>query len=251
MTFKQYKISVLQNPKSEKLDFQSDGREHYVYRITDYTRTEKQHYYGSHTPTKGKKYSSLEEEFWTYKTSSKYNVLNENAKNNYKLKILKVFDNPADKMIYESYLHQYFDVKLHNSFWNEGNQTAFGFDTTGKKVTHSVETIAKIKKMRSIQVFSTETLKKLSVSNNNYKKKYGYGKKAYEVEVYNNHNQLMFSSKGSLKTDCERYGLCYGAIRRSYINKTKLYPKLSGVKKSLQKFQGYYAILVKGGENVS
>ncbi len=118
-------------PEDKKLNFNIDGREHYVYRVTDYTRNIKEHYYGSRTPPKSKKYKSLIEEFWTYRTSSKKNVLNEDAKDNYKVKILKVFNNTADKMIYEAFLHQYFDVKKSNSFWNESNQTPFGFDTTG------------------------------------------------------------------------------------------------------------------------
>jgi len=140
-----YKKSVLQDKRSKKLNFEPDGREHYVYRITDYTRSEKEHYYGSHTPERGKKYDSLEEEFWAYRTSSKYNVLNENKKEQYKIKILKVFDNPADKMIYEAFLHQYFNVKLSSKFWNESNQTPFGYDTTGLKFKNSEETKAKKK----------------------------------------------------------------------------------------------------------
>jgi len=132
MTFKQYHAQIKQDERYQKLDFSVDGREHYVYRITDYTRTEKQHYYGSHTPRKGKKYNNLIDEFWTYRTSSKKNVLNENKRENYKIKILKVFNNPADKMIYESYLHQYFDVKRSKHFWNGSNQTPFNFDTTGQ-----------------------------------------------------------------------------------------------------------------------
>jgi len=134
-----YKNLVLQDERSKKLNFEPDGREHYVYRVTDHTRTEKEHYYGSHTPQKGKKYNSLEEEFWTYKTSSKYNVLNENKKENYKVKILKVFDNPADKIIYESFLHQYFNVKLATKFWNENNQGPFGFDNTRTTVVKDEE----------------------------------------------------------------------------------------------------------------
>ena len=126
-----YKKLVLQDKRSKKLNFKPDGREHYVYRITDYTRTEKEHYYGSHTPQKNKKYSTLKEEFWTYRTSSEYNVLNEDKKEDYKVKILKVFDNSGDKIIYEAFLHQYFDVKLSSKFWNESNQTPFGFDNTG------------------------------------------------------------------------------------------------------------------------
>jgi len=127
-----YRKLVLQDERSKKLDFTSDGRKHYVYRVTDYTRNEKQHYYGSHTPKKNYKGNNLIEEFWTYKTSSKYNTINEHKKENYKIKIIKVFDNPADKMIYEAFLHQYFNVKLNNYFWNESNQTPFGYDTTGK-----------------------------------------------------------------------------------------------------------------------
>ena len=133
-----YKKLVLQDERSKELIFEADGREHYVYRVTDYTRTEKEHYYGSHTPRLNKVYDSLEEEFWTYRTSSDYNILNEDKKEDYKVKILKVFDNPADKMIYEAFLHQYFDAKLHKSFWNESNQTHFGFDATGNKKTSMV-----------------------------------------------------------------------------------------------------------------
>jgi len=144
------------------LFFEPDGREHYVYRVTDHTRSEKEHYYGSHTPKKGKKYNSLEEEFWTYKTSSKYNVLNENKKEQYKIKILKVFDNPADKMIYEAFLHQYFNVKLSTKFWNESNQTPFGYDTTG--VSHSEETKKKISAGNKNKIVSEETRLKLSKS---------------------------------------------------------------------------------------
>jgi len=49
-----YKNLVLQDERSKKLNFEPDGREHYVYRITDYTRSEKEHYYGSHTPKNSK-----------------------------------------------------------------------------------------------------------------------------------------------------------------------------------------------------
>jgi hypothetical protein len=130
-----YKNLVLQDERSKKLCFKPDGREHYVYRITDYTRDEKEHYIGSHTPSKGKVYSNLIDEFWTYKTSSKYNVLNEDKKENYKIKILRVFDNPADKIIYEAFLHQYHDVKLSNKFWNETNQGPLNWSNTNMIVT--------------------------------------------------------------------------------------------------------------------
>ena len=147
-------------PDDKKLDFNIDGREHYVYRVTDYTRDINQHYYGSHTPPKDKKYNNLIEEFWNYRTSSKKNVLNEDAKENYKVKILKVFNNTSDKMIYEAFLHQYFDVKNNNLFWNKSNQTPFGFDTTGRifpvnlqpKTKSSIE-----KRMKTLQKINLKT----------------------------------------------------------------------------------------------
>lgn len=75
-----YKEAVFKDERIKKLNFEPDGREHYVYRVTDYTRTEKQQYYGSHTPKKDNKYRNLVDEFWTYRTSSKYNTLNEDKK---------------------------------------------------------------------------------------------------------------------------------------------------------------------------
>jgi hypothetical protein len=123
-----YKKLVLQDERSKKLNFNKDGRKHYVYRVTDYSRIKEQHYIGSRTSSK----DNLLEDFWLYRTSSKHNVLNENKKEQYKIKILKVFDNPGDKMVYEAFLHQFYNVKLHKSFWNKSNQTPFGFDTTGE-----------------------------------------------------------------------------------------------------------------------
>jgi len=133
MTFQQYKLQILEDPRSNKLNFNIDGREHYVYRVTDYTRTINQHYYGAHTPSKDKKYNNLIEEFWTYKTSSKYNSLNEKTKENYKVKIVMIFNNSADKIIFESYIHHHFNVKNSNYFWNRVNALPWGFDRTGCK----------------------------------------------------------------------------------------------------------------------
>jgi hypothetical protein len=169
MTFNQYHTQIKSDERYKKLKFAPDGREHYVYRVTDYTRTENQHYYGSHTPPKNKKYKSLIDEFWTYRTSSNKNVLNENTKDNYKVKILKVFDNPAMKMIYESYLHQYFGVKNNDSFWNGSNQTAYGFDTTGtegpnKNKPMSLSTREKLRKINLGKKHSTETKEKMSIT---------------------------------------------------------------------------------------
>lgn len=160
-----YKNEVLKDTRIKKLNFEPDGRVHYVYRITDYTRTEKEHYYGSRSTPKHDPGKDILEDFWSYKTSSKYNTLNENNKENYKVKIIrKDFSSRAEANIYEAYLHQYFDVKLHDKFWNEGNQTPFGFDTTGKKnATISEETRKKMSEAQKGKKLTEKTKKKLSV----------------------------------------------------------------------------------------
>ncbi len=124
MTFKKYKERVLNDPRSEKLDFNPDGRNHYVYRVS-----REEHYYGSKSEKLGGVNDTIGDGYYT---SSNY--LEESFKGNpedYKVKIIRRFDNPVDKILFESYLHQKFDVKNHDSFINRSNQTPWGFDTTG------------------------------------------------------------------------------------------------------------------------
>ncbi len=118
MTFKKYREKILEDPRSKKLNFDADERIHYVYRVSK----DGKHYYGSRTdedePTIGR----------GYYTSSTY--LKEDFRinsNNYRVKVIRMFNNACDKMIFESYLHDYFDVKNHTNFINRANQTPFGF----------------------------------------------------------------------------------------------------------------------------
>jgi len=146
MRYKLYKTRVLQDKRCSKLIFKPDGRIYYIYRITDLTRTTQKHYYGSRISKK----ENITEDFWDYKTSSKHNLISDN-KNNYKLKIIKSFDNAGDMIIYESYLHNFFDVKTHNKFWNKSNQLPWGFTTAGTKQYHSKDHILK----RSVHIKRT------------------------------------------------------------------------------------------------
>ncbi len=128
MTFKEYKAWVMADPRSEKLDFTPDDRLHYVYRVTELTG-DRRHYYGSRTddnePTIGCGYysSSNDEEFCrAFKETPE----------TYRSKVIRIFNNAGDKMMFESYLHRKFDVKNHDKFINRSNQTPWGFDVTGK-----------------------------------------------------------------------------------------------------------------------
>lgn len=123
-TFKKYREYHLHHPKTSKLIFDVDGRTHYVYRISDLVSG--LHYYGSRTTSNAPRKDIL-----SYCTSSsRKNEIKEN-RDSFRFKIIRVFDNPAEKILYESFLHQLFDVKTNKFFWNKSNQTPFGFDTTG------------------------------------------------------------------------------------------------------------------------
>jgi len=155
-----YKKLVLQDERSKKLSFETDNRIHYVYRIT----YNNEYYYGSRTSLD----QDIIKDFWNYGTSSKRKNLIIENKEKYKLKIIKVFDNPGDKILYESYLHQLFDVKNHNSFWNESNQTPFGFDTTGMKFIFTQEhknNMSKAFKGRKLSLESIEKIKSTRKNN--------------------------------------------------------------------------------------
>ncbi len=128
MTYQNYKIKILKNPKAIHLCFEPDSRIHYVYRVTNLISNT--HYYGSKTdnlePTIGVRYftSSNNREF---RKDFKENI------KNYKVKIIRFFNNKADKIIFESYLHHHFGVKSHKRFLNLMNQLPWGCDNTGFK----------------------------------------------------------------------------------------------------------------------
>ncbi len=126
MTFTKYKTEVLLDSRSSKLNFEPDNRNHYVYRISNkYIRL---YYYGSKTEDYSDTIGC------GYYTSSADNWFLSDFKTNpddYQIKIIRRFNNSADKILFESYLHNCFDVKNHNNFINLMNQTPFGFDATG------------------------------------------------------------------------------------------------------------------------
>lgn len=118
---------------------------HYVYRITN--KILSKHYYGSRScnilPTDdlGVKYfsSSKDKEF-------KQDQLDNPQ--NYKYKIIKMFDDRKSAISLEIKLHVKFNVKCHKSFYNRSNQSVTGFDTTGLKYKVGPRTEEQKQKMR-------------------------------------------------------------------------------------------------------
>ncbi len=128
MTLKRYKEEILKDPRAYKLDFNIDGRLHYVYRVSKLG----EHYYGSKTELVGLIEETIGIKYFTSSKNFDWRADFKTNPDEYKVKVIRRFNNKADKIIFESYLHQYFDVKNKSNFINRMNQTPYGFDTTGQ-----------------------------------------------------------------------------------------------------------------------
>lgn len=106
----------------------NDRKYHYTYRITNIK--ERMYYYGVRSCDCLPK----EDIGVKYFSSSKKEFIQDQKENpqNYKYKIVKMFDTRVEAVEHEIFLHKKFDVKLHQKFYNETNQTSINFDTTGK-----------------------------------------------------------------------------------------------------------------------
>ncbi len=133
MTFASYKRKILEDPRSGNLNFSLDGQIYYVYRVTHIAS--KTHYYGSKND---KCDISIGVTYFTSSTDINFKNDFKTNSGNYKVKIIRRFNNSADKIIFESYIHDYFKVSTQSNFINRMNQTPFGVNATGFK--HSINT---------------------------------------------------------------------------------------------------------------
>lgn len=122
-----------------------DGRYYYVYRITD--KINKKYYYGSRVSVEHPK-MDLGVVYMSSSNDIEFMKDQEENPQRFKYKIVRIFENNIDKILYESFLHQYFDVKNHKKFINRSNQLPGGFDTTGyisckHKETHQTIMVSK------------------------------------------------------------------------------------------------------------
>ena len=128
-TLKSYINYIKSHPKYTNLNFVPDGRIYYVYRISHIIS--QIHYYGNRI-TKINPHSDLGIKYFS--SSSDNNFITEQYEFpiNFKYKIIRTFDNIGDSTIFESYLHQLFNVKDHPYFYNKSNAYPLGYAHIGK-----------------------------------------------------------------------------------------------------------------------
>lgn len=130
---------------------------HYVYRITNISL--KKHYYGCRS-------SNIEPIFDLgiryFSSSTDKEFIKDQKENteNYKYKIVRLFEDRKTAELFETFLHAKFEVQINESFYNKAQNTLMGFSVLGTK--QSEEHKAKLTAQKIGRKLSETTKKKLS-----------------------------------------------------------------------------------------
>lgn len=106
---------------------------HYVYRITNIV--ENKHYYGSRTSGSVIPSNDIGIKYFSSSTDKEFMDDQFINPDNYKYKVVSIFDNRLDAIELESKLHFRFDVGNNPNFYNKINQTTIAIDFTGRSHT--------------------------------------------------------------------------------------------------------------------
>lgn len=130
-------------------------------------------------------------------------------------------------------------AKVNEGKWVGENNPYFGSSRCGQLnpfygKTHSDETKQIIKKKRGLQVFSEETKEK---HRNNSKGE--NNPRAMCVNIFNNHNELMYECKGCFYGTCKTNKLPTSLLVKSFKNSGEM---IVPRRRNAEKFRGWYAI---------
>lgn len=105
---------------------------YFTYRITDLNPpTSKKYYYG-YTKCNCRPIDYIGKKYFSSSTDKNFIKRQKYSPENFKYKIIKIFDNKYDALELEIKLHNKFNVGKNPLFYNKAKQTSKGFDTTGK-----------------------------------------------------------------------------------------------------------------------
>jgi len=138
---------------------------HYTYRITNLKLNK--HYYGVRTSKIEPKYD-LGIKYFSSSTDKEFILDQKENKNNYKYKVIKIFNTRDNALLLEIKLHQKFNVGINEYFYNKSKQTSTGWDTSGRKMSEEFKKNISIK--NSGRIFSEDHRKKLSLAAKGKKK---------------------------------------------------------------------------------
>lgn len=132
-------------------------RNHYVYRITN--KIENKHYYGVRSSNIKPK-DDIGIKYFSSSTDKNFMLDQKENPQNYKYKVLKIFDSRKDAEMHETFLHEKFSVQTNESFYNKAKNTLMGFSVEGTKQLeeHKAKlTLTKIGKVTFKNIITGET----------------------------------------------------------------------------------------------
>lgn len=134
---------------------------HYVYRITNTTL--KKHYYGKRS-SKHSPAQDLGVKYFSSSTDKAFKQDQKDNSQNYRYKVVRVFETAAEAVAFETMLHHKFQVAKNSAFYNRANQTGNGFDTTGQYRPLAEATKKKISQAHKGRVFTNDHKEKLRLA---------------------------------------------------------------------------------------
>ena len=143
----------------------SSQKFYYVYRISNLI--EHKHYYGFRS-TKFLPKNDLGIRYFSSSRDKEFIKDQKQNPQNYRYKIVKLFQNYKDALNFEILLHEKFNVSTNESFYNRAKQTATGFSTAGSTISEEHKRkISEAGLKRIYEPTSDETKKKQSESAKN------------------------------------------------------------------------------------
>lgn len=138
----------------------SQQKYHYVYRITNII--EKKYYYGCRSSKVEPKFD-LGFKYFSSSTNKEFIKEQKENRSIFKYKIVKIFETRKEAEIFETYLHEKFQVQIHDSFYNKAKNTLMGFSVEGRKQTeeHKINNKKHIKGKTYEERYGEERAKEL------------------------------------------------------------------------------------------
>jgi hypothetical protein len=212
---------------------------HYVYRITNIFLNK--HYIG----VKSSNCDPIDDLGIKYFSSSKDKEFKSDQlinPNNYKYKIIRMFENRLEASELEIELHNKFNVGVNKSFYNKAKQISSGFSTFGTK--HSEKTKRQMKLSQTGKKLSNITKKRMSFSSNGSK-----NPSAKKINVYNKVGKLIFNCYGNFEKICKKNNLPFESFKKSYQKGSKLSIKRKGGRtrsfiERYKQYNGWYARVI-------
>lgn len=247
------------------------NRHFYVYRITNLIQ--KKHYYGSRVSVAEPKLD-IGIKYFSSSYDKEFMLEQKEFPERFRYKVVRVCANNIEKQLFESYMHEKFNVGASDNFYNQVRQTLEGFDSTGhtynrgRKLSNSTK--EKLREALTGRYVSEETKQKQRDSALSRTKEENMargvkhkGKKvsqkakdllsmrmtganshqAKTIVILNAEGEIMDVCKGTFKQVCELKGYPWTTLRKAKYGK-KLYLDSKGVPSrnipiSSRKFTGW------------